>query len=72
MIPRWQLEALEEIPHRVGVTVTTGGVGDAGSIELGGDFASGMQFGEGIDVGEEGRGDHRRFVPRARQPHGTL
>ena len=41
-------------------------------IELGGDFASSMLFGKGIDVGDEGRGDHRRFVPRARQPHRTL
>ena len=69
LIPRWKLEAFEQIHDRIGVKVTTGGVGDAGLIELGSDFASSVLLGEGIDLGDEGRLNHRCFVPRARQPH---
>src|SRR5215471_3695556 len=69
LIPRWKLEAFEQIHDRIGVKVATGGVGDASLIELGSDFASSVLLSEFIDLGDKGRINHRRFVTRARQPH---
>src|SRR5947208_7717704 len=64
LIPRWKLEAFEQIHDRIGVKVATDWVGDTGLIELGGDFASGVLLGECIDLGDEGRIHLPCFLPR--------